>query len=197
MGQRAWALEGSVFIAGAAVQWLRDGLGIITHASETAALAESVSDTGGVVLVPAFTGLGAPYWNAQARGTITGLTRGSTRAHIVRATLEAIAHSTADLVDAMGGVTTLRVDGGAASNDWLMQFQADLLGVAVERPVSLELTAYGAARLAALGIVLDMPAAGSLGGMRLFVPNRDNAWRQEQRAQWRRAIATSLAWVSS
>ena len=135
-GNIAWALEGSVFIAGAAVQWLRDGLGLIQDAAETAALAASVPDTGGVMLVPAFTGLGAPYWNADVRGTITGLTRGTTRAHLVRATLEAIAHGTCDLVEAMGGVTALRVDGGAARNDWLMQTQADLLGVPVERPAA-------------------------------------------------------------
>lgn len=196
-GQLGWALEGSVFMAGAAVQWLRDGLGIIKNASETGALAASVPCTGGVMLVPAFTGLGAPYWNAEARGTITGITRGTTRAHIARATLEAIAHSTADLVEAMGGVTTLRVDGGAASNDWLMQFQADLLGVSVERPRGLELTGYGAARLAALGIGRDVPPAAALGGMRSFAPQQNAEWKEQRRAEWRRAIATSLAWVSA
>ncbi|MGH7634756.1 MAG: FGGY family carbohydrate kinase, partial [Gemmatimonadaceae bacterium] len=158
-GGRGWALEGSTFIAGAAVQWLRDGLGLIHDASETAALAASVPDTGGVVLVPAFTGLSAPHWAAGARGTITGITRGTTRAHLVRATLEAIAHGTCDLVETMTGVTTLRADGGAAGNDWLMQLQADLLNAPVERSPGLEVTAYGAARLAALGMGTELPPA--------------------------------------
>ena len=196
-GQRAWALEGSVFIAGAAVQWLRDGLGMIHDAQETAALAASVPDTAGVVLVPAFTGLGAPYWNAEARGTITGLTRGTTRAHIVRATLEAIAHQSADLVEAMGGVTALRVDGGAAQNDWLMQMQADLLGVPVERPAAVDLTAYGAARLAAIGIGAELPAATALGGLAVFAPQQGDDWRQMRRAEWRRAIQSSRFWADN
>lgn len=194
-GGVAWALEGSVFIAGAAVQWLRDGLGLIADATETAALAASVPDSGGVVMVPAFTGLGAPYWNADARGTITGLTRGTTRAHLVRATLEAIAHGTADLVEAMGGVTALRVDGGAAGNDWLMQFQADLLDLPVERPFAVELTAYGAARLAALGIGGALPPAAELGGMTVFSPRADAAWRAARRQEWRRAVVAALAWA--
>lgn len=194
-GGLGWALEGSVFIAGAAVQWLRDGLGLITNAAETAALAASVPDSGGVVLVPAFTGLGAPHWNAEARGTITGLTRGTTRAHLVRATLEAIAHGTCDLVEAMGGVTALRVDGGAASNDWLMQTQADLLDVPVERPVGVELTAYGAARLAAIGIGGALPPAAELGGMTVFEPGGSQSWRDARRDEWRRAVAATLAWA--
>jgi glycerol kinase len=195
-GQRAWALEGSVFIAGAAVQWLRDGLGLIDHAHETAALAASVADSGGVVLVPAFTGLGAPYWNAEARGTITGLTRGTTRAHLVRATLEAIAHGTCDLVESMDGVSALRVDGGAAQNDWLMQMQADLLGVPVERPAAVELTAYGAARLAAIGIGAELPSATALGGVTVFEPRQSDDWRVARRAEWRRAVAAALAWAA-
>lgn len=196
-GGRGWALEGSTFIAGAAVQWLRDGLGLIDDASETAALAASVPDTGGVVLVPAFTGLGAPHWAAGARGTITGLTRGTTRAHLVRATLEAIAHGTCDLAEAMAGVTTLRADGGAASNDWLMQLQADLLNVPVERAAVLDVTAYGAARLAALGIGTELPPAPSLGGATLFSPRRGDAWRQARRAEWQRAVQATLAWAGS
>ncbi len=196
-GQRAWALEGSVFMAGAAVQWLRDGLGLIQDARETAAIAASVEDTGGVVLVPAFTGLGAPYWNAEARGTITGVTRGTTRAHLVRATLEAIAHQTADLVEAMGGVTALRVDGGATRNDWLMQAQADLLGVPVERPAGVELTAYGAARLAAIGIGSELPPATALGGLTVFVPKRHAGWREERRAEWRRAVRAAQLWADT
>jgi glycerol kinase len=194
-GGNAWAVEGSVFVAGAAVQWLRDGLGIIAHASETAQLAASVPDTGGVTVVPAFTGLGAPYWNAEARGTITGLTRGTTAAHLVRATLEAIGHGTADLVEAMGGVDTLRVDGGAAANDWLMQAQADLLGVAVERPPAVELTAYGAARLAAIGIGGHLPSATDLGGGRVFEPQASPAWRAERRGEWKRAVGAALYWA--
>jgi glycerol kinase len=196
-GQRAWALEGSVFVAGAAVQWLRDGLGLIAHAAETAAIAASVEDSGGVVMVPAFTGLGAPYWNAEARGTMTGLTRGTTRAHIVRATLEAIGHGTCDLVESMGGAAVLRVDGGATQNNWLMQLQADLLGVPVERPAVVELTAYGAARLAAIGIGSDLPAATALGGLKVFEPHRSDDWRGAQRAEWRRAIRAALAWADS
>ncbi|MDZ4258554.1 MAG: glycerol kinase GlpK [Gemmatimonadales bacterium] len=194
-GGRGWALEGSVFIAGAAVQWLRDGLGIIGSAAETAELAASVPDTGGVVMVPAFTGLGAPHWEARARGTLVGLSRGTTRAHLVRATLEAIAHGTCDLVEAMGGVRTLRVDGGAAANDWLMQIQADLLGVSIERPVGVELTAYGAARLAAIGIGETLPPAPDLGAMTVFEPQQGAEWREKQRAEWRRAVGAALAWA--
>jgi len=196
-GGLGWALEGSAFIAGAAVQWLRDGLGLIASASETAALAASVEDSGGVVFVPAFTGLGAPYWNAEARGTITGLTRGTTAAHLVRATLEAIAQGTADLVEAMGGVTELRVDGGAAANDWMMQHQADLLGVPVIRPSGVELTAYGAARLAAVGIGSQLPPAPDLGEMTVFEPGKGDDWRAEQRAAWRRTVAAAEAWAEA
>lgn len=194
-GQRAWALEGSVFVAGAAVQWLRDGVGLLAQASESAALAASVPDTGGVVVVPAFTGLGAPYWNADARGMITGLTRGTTKAHLVRATLESVAHQTADLVEAMGGVSTLRVDGGAAANDWLMQTQADLLGVPVERPAAVELTAYGAARLAAQGVGRALASAAELGGATVFEPGATPGWRAARRAEWRRAVEAALHWA--
>ncbi|HRP08639.1 MAG TPA: FGGY-family carbohydrate kinase, partial [Gemmatimonadales bacterium] len=195
-GELAWALEGSTFIAGAAVQWLRDGLGVIDDARETAAIAASVGDSGGVMFVPAFTGLGAPYWNAEARGTITGLTRGTTRAHLVRATLEAIAHGTADLAESMGGVSELRVDGGAAANDWLMQFTADLLGVPVIRPAAVELTAYGAARLAALGIGGTLPPAHELGELRVFEPGRDHGWRAQQQERWRKAVQATIAATS-
>ncbi len=155
-GELAYALEGSAFIAGAAVQWLRDGLGFFTSAAEVEALATSVPDSGGVVVVPAFTGLGAPHWRPEARGVITGLTRGTTRAHIARATLEGIALQNVDILRAMerdSGRTlrTLRVDGGAAANDLLMQFQADVLGVEISRPELVETTALGAAFLAGLG----------------------------------------------
>ena len=157
--QPQFALEGSVFVGGAVVQWLRDGLGAIRSSSEVEALAQSVPDAGGVMMVPAFTGLGAPYWQPDARGSITGLTRGSTLAHIARAALESIAYQSAALLQAMsrdavaaGGapVTELRVDGGACGNDLLMQFQADLLGIAVVRPAVTETTALGAAYLAGL-----------------------------------------------
>jgi glycerol kinase len=153
----AYALEGSIFIAGAAVQWLRDGLGLIRTAAETERLARAVDSTLGVYVVPAFVGLGAPYWDAEARGAVVGLTRGVTRAHLVRATLEALAYQTRDVVDAMAldagqPLAILRADGGAAANDFLMQFQADVLGVEVERPKVVETTAMGAAFLAGLGV---------------------------------------------
>lgn len=152
-----YALEGSVFIAGAAVQWLRDGLKIISSASETEHLAISVPDTGGVYVVPAFTGLGAPYWDAEARGTIVGITRGTMREHIIRATLESIAYQTADVIDAMCSdsgerIKKLRVDGGATANDFLMQFQSDILNIEVERPKIKETTALGSAFLAGLAV---------------------------------------------
>ena len=156
-GSTDYALEGSVFVAGAAVQWLRDGLGLVRHASEIEALAASVPDTGGVYMVPAFTGLGAPHWDAQARGGIFGLTRGTTGAHIARAALESIAYQSADVLQAMQNdaglmLAELRVDGGATANNLLMQFQADLLGVPVVRPKVAETTALGAAYLAGLAV---------------------------------------------
>ena len=152
-----YALEGSVFVAGAAIQWLRDELGLIHDAGETEYLAKSVPDNAGVYLVPAFTGLGAPYWAADARGTITGLTRGASRAHIVRAALESLAYQSADLVRAMEAdagapITTLNVDGGASRNNFLMQFQADLLGCELRRPQNIETTSLGAAYLAGLAV---------------------------------------------
>jgi glycerol kinase len=152
-----YALEGSVFIAGAAIQWLRDSLGLIQNASDTESLASNIQSTGGVYVVPAFVGLGAPYWDGFARGTITGLTRGSGRAEIVRATLESIAYQTRDVVnvmmkDARLQLQALRVDGGAVRNNWLMQFQADILGVPVQRPAVTETTALGAAYLAGLAV---------------------------------------------
>ncbi len=151
-----YALEGSVFIAGAAIQWLRDGLGILAHSAESEAMATSISDTGGVYFVPAFTGLGAPYWDPDARGLLCGLTRGTTRAHIARAALEAMAYQTDDVLKIMTAdsgvpVTTLRVDGGASANGFLCQFQSDLSAVAVERPANVETTSLGAAYLAGLG----------------------------------------------
>ena len=156
-GGPAYALEGAVFVAGAAIQWLRDGIGLLARAAESEKHARSVDDSLGVYVVPAFVGLGAPYWDPEARGAVLGLTRGVTRAHLVRATLESLAFQTRDLMDAMAAdagapLGELRVDGGAAANDFLMQFQADLLGVPVERPSLVETTAVGAAQLAGLAV---------------------------------------------
>jgi glycerol kinase len=201
-GEPAYALEGSVFIAGAAIQWLRDGLGLIADAAESEAQARAVADTGGVHFVPAFVGLGTPYWEPKARGTITGLTRGTSRAHLVRAALEAMAFSSAELLTAMARaehltVPTLRVDGGAAANDWLMQFQADVLGVPVERPDLVETTALGAAGLAGLALGIWRSNDEFLAGRRFshFAPTRDAAWREAQLDGWHRAVAATLAWA--
>ncbi len=152
-----YALEGSVFIAGAAIQWIRDGLGLIKKAAETEAIAKSVPDTGGVYFVPAFVGLGAPYWNMYARGTITGITRGTTKAHLIRATLESLAYQTKDVMlcmqkDSRLKIKAMKVDGKATENDFLMQFQSDILPAKVIRPVIVDTTALGAAYLAGLGV---------------------------------------------
>jgi|SRR5579884_553584 len=192
-----YALEGSVFVAGAAVQWLRDSLGLIRKAEDTAALAASVPDTGGVYFVPAFVGLGAPHWNATARGAITGLTRATTSAHLVRATLEAIAYQTRELVEAMEAdagepLAELRADGGAAGNDFLMQFQADILGRPVVRPANIETTALGAAFLAGLatGVWSGTPAIESFWKVdRRFEPKMPVDRREELFVGWKRAVA--------
>ncbi len=201
-GEPAFALEGSVFIAGAAVQWLRDGLGLVGEAAETEALARSVPDAGGVSFVPAFVGLGSPHWEADARGTITGLTRGTTRAHLVRAALEAMAWSSAELVAAMTrdagtAIATLRVDGGAAANDWLMQFQADALGIPVERPDMVETTALGAAGLAGLALGLWRTPEEFIAGRRftVFEPGMAGEERRRRREEWSRAVRAALAWA--
>jgi glycerol kinase len=203
-GEAAYALEGSIFIAGAAVQWLRDGLGLIGTAAETEALARSVPDTGGVHFVPAFVGLGTPHWEPEARGTITGITRGTTRAHLARAALEAMAFATAELLVTMTGgaqlsVPALRVDGGAAANDWLMQFQADVLGVPVERPDMVETTALGAAGLAGLALGVWRSTEDFLAGRRIarFEPNLDPAERARRLSAWERAVRAALAWARS
>ncbi|MDA0634632.1 glycerol kinase GlpK [Nonomuraea sp. MCN248] len=194
-GERTYALEGSVFVTGAAVQWLRDGLGLIGTAAESEALARTVPDSGGVVFVPALTGLGAPHWNPEARGLITGITRGTTRAHLVRATLEAIAFEVRDVVEASaeGRPPALKADGGASGNDLLMQFQADQLGTPVERPVIQETTALGAAFLAGLG-------AGVWGSAeelrktwqldRRFEPGERDDARYDR---WRKAVELTMA----
>ena len=199
-GGPAYALEGSVFVGGAAVQWLRDGLGLIANAAETETVARSVEDAGGVVLVPAFAGLGAPYWRADVRGALFGLTRGSTRAHVVRAALESMAFQSRDLAEAMqkdagARLKALQVDGGAVANDWLMQYQADLLGVPVRRPRVIETTALGAGLLAGLGSGFwrsprELMTARALD--REFVPKRPAAWRAAEWARWRSAVSTLL-----
>jgi glycerol kinase len=201
-GATTYALEGSVFIGGAVVQWLRDGLGIIGSAAESEALAGAVADTGGVYLVPAFTGLGAPYWDPYARGVLVGLTRGTTRAHIARAALEAIAYQNRDVLDAMAQdsgarLTALRVDGGAAANNFLCQFQADVLDVEVLRPAVTETTAMGAAFLAGVGAgVWKTPdLAGRWRLERRFAPSLDSPSRAAGYTGWRRAVERSRGWV--
>jgi len=202
-GGLAYALEGSVFVAGAAIQWLRDGLGILENAGESEALARAVEDTDGVHFVPAFVGLGAPHWEPDARGTVTGLTRGTRRAHLVRAALESMAFHSAEVLGAMeadSGVETreLRVDGGAALNDWLMSFQADVLGISVRRPAQVETTAMGAAALAGirLGVWPDAPSfLEAQPDGRRFSPRREGAWRTRARGGWDRAVRTALAWA--
>jgi glycerol kinase len=204
-GKAAYALEASIFIAGAAVQWLRDGLGLIAQAGETEALARSVSSTEGVVFVPALTGLGAPHWEPAARGLIVGLTRGTTRAHLVRASLEAMAYATDDVLSCMrqyAGVSAdhfarLRVDGGASQNDWLMQFQADVLGMSVERPDFVETTALGAAGLAGLATGVWADSAAFIGRRRLrrFEPGPGRDAARSGARDWRRAVDTALYWA--
>jgi glycerol kinase len=198
-----YALEGSVFVAGAAVQWLRDGVGLVEHAADSEPLARSVEDTGGVYLVPAFVGLGAPYWDERARGTIVGITRGTTRAHLTRAVLEAIAYQTRDVVECVQrdsglSLEALRVDGGACRNDFLMQFQADILGVPVERPAAAEVTALGAAALAGLAVgfwrdadeIEATPAEHTT-----FEPALPADRRERHYAGWKRAVERSRGWV--
>jgi glycerol kinase len=201
--EKEFALEGSVFIGGAVVQWLRDGLGFFSSSSEIEALANSVLDSGGVYIVPAFTGLGAPHWDPEARGSIFGLTRGTTRAHLARAALESIAFQSADVLEAMqkdSGETLkeLRVDGGATANDLLMQFQADLLGVPVVRPKVLETTALGAAYLAGLTVNLWKSRdeiAAQWQAQKRFEPRMEAGRRAQLMARWREAVGRSLKWA--
>jgi len=202
-GERAFALEGSIFVAGAAVQWLRDAVGAIEGAEETDGLARSLDDNDGVYFVPAFTGLGAPHWVPEARGTIVGLTRGTGRAHLARAALEAMAYATHDVAQAMqadSGTTlrALRVDGGAAENDWLMQFQADVLEIPVRRPEMVEMTAFGAAGLAGLALGVWRTPEEFLAarpGTTDFVPSADPARRGAWLEGWRRALGAARAWA--
>jgi len=201
---KEFALEGSVFIGGAVVQWLRDGLEFFSSSAEIEKLAASVLDSGDVYVVPAFTGLGAPYWDPDARGTIVGLTRGTTKAHIARAALESIAFQSAELLEAMQKdagekLSELRVDGGAAANDLLMQFQADLLGVPVVRPKVLETTALGAAYLA--GLTVDLwksrdELASHWKAERRFEPRMSSSDREARMARWREAVGRSRRWAT-
>ncbi|HEY2436226.1 MAG TPA: glycerol kinase GlpK, partial [Solirubrobacteraceae bacterium] len=200
-GELSYALEGAIFVTGAALQWLRDGLGIIANASDAGPLAASVPDTGGAFLVPAFVGLGAPHWDPYARGTIVGLTRGTTRAHLVRAAVEAMAFQTRDVVEAMEkdtgrSLTELRVDGGAAVMDLLCQLQADLLGIPVRRPRHTETTALGAAFLAGLGAGIwgDRDLAQLWKLDREFEPSMSRDQADSMQSRWRRAVERSLQW---
>ena len=202
-GTTEYALEGSVFVAGAAIQWLRDELRIIGTAAESEGLAASVDDTGGAYLVPAFVGLGAPHWDASARGILVGLTRGTGRAQVVRAALESVAYQTADVLQAMeedigAPLPELRVDGGAAANDFLMQFQADILGVPVIRPVVAETTALGAAYLAGLAVGFwsgreELEANHAVG--RRFEPRMSEERRRDLLRGWRRAVERARGWA--
>lgn len=196
-GQRSYALEGSVFVAGSLVQWLRDGLGLIAASDETEALARSVPDSGGVVIVPALSGLGAPHWRPDARASITGMTFATTRAHIARAALEAMAQQTHDLAEAFAADgaawTTLRIDGGMSANNWMAQDLADVLALPVERPDFVETTALGAAMLAGLGAglyaSLDEAVRAMRGSVRRFTPGMDGTTRDARLAAWQTALA--------
>jgi glycerol kinase len=205
VGERSYALEGSVFVGGAVVQWLRDGLGLIERSADVEALAASVPDSGGVLLVPAFTGLGSPHWDAYARGTLLGITRGTQRGHIARAALEAIAFQSAELLSAMQSdasqpLIELRVDGGATVNDLLMQFQADLLGVPVVRPRVTETTALGAAYLAGLATGFwSSPEALAAGWQaeRVFEPSISRDQAGDLMRRWSRAVERARGWSES
>ena len=202
-GETSYALEGSVFIAGAVVQWLRDGLKIIRTASEVEKLALEVADSGGVYVVPAFAGLGAPYWNQHARGTIVGITRGTTGAHFARAALDSIAYQTMDVLKAMEAdsgisIKELRVDGGATANNTLMQFQCDMLNTKVVRPVVVETTAIGAAYLAGLAVgfwssLEEIQAQWQM--ETIFTPTMSEANRNERASGWQKAIGAAISWT--
>ena len=198
-----YALEGSIFVAGASVQWLRDELKLVDSASDTEYFAQKVKDTNGVYVVPAFTGLGAPYWDMYARGVIVGLTRGASKAHIIRATLESIAYQTKDVLDAMEAdskinLKALRVDGGAATNTFLMQFQSDILGILVEKPVINETTALGAAYLAGLAISYwknQDELVEKWKKDRIYTPNMDSTYKDKLYKGWKRAVERAKKWA--
>lgn len=204
-GEVTYALEGSVFVAGAAIQWLRDEMGLVKQSADTEALAQSVRDTGGVYFVPAFTGLGAPYWDPYARGMLIGLTRGTSRAQVVRAVLESLAYQTADVLRAMqqdAGIAlqTLRADGGASANSFLMQFQADICHVPVTRPACVETTAMGAAFLAglAVGFWTDLSdIKRTVTAECTFQPKMDSAQRMKKLAGWEKAVSRCRDWASA
>ena len=201
-GKVYYALEGSVFTCGAAIQWLRDGMKLIESAQDSEYYASKVKDSGGVMVVPAFSGLGAPWWDPYARGTIIGITRATNKYHIIRATLESMAYQTADVIDLMErtvgkSITELKVDGGASANNLLMSFQADILGVNIERPSCVETTALGAAYLAglALGVYSSVEDIKNNRKVeKIFSPEKDCEWRKEKTKIWRRAVERSLLW---
>ena len=198
-----YALEGSTFVCGSAIPWLRDGLKLIESAQDSEYYAKKVADSGGVIVVPAFQGLGAPWWDPYARGMIIGITRGTTKYHIIRATLESMAFQTADVVDMMKestglSVNELKVDGGASSNEILLGFQADVLGIPLVRPDCIETTAYGAACLAGLALGVYSSTEEILKSRKApcrFSPTKDNKWREEKLKVWRRAVKRCLAWT--
>lgn len=202
-GKVTYALEGSVFVCGAAIQWLRDGLKVIESAADSEYYASKVKDTGGVLVVPAFQGLGAPWWDPYARGTIIGITRATNKYHIIRATLESMAYQTADVIDLMERSTSIKVrelavDGGASANKLLMQVQSDLLGIPIERPSCIETTALGAAYLCGLatGFYASLDEIKEKRSVeRVFTPEKDDEWRTEKIKIWRRAVMRSLNWI--
>ena len=198
-----YALEGSIAVAGALLQWLRDGLGIIAQVSESECIASGVDDSAGVVIVPAFSGLYAPHWRSDARGTIVGLTAYADRRHLVRAALDSIAHQVADVVEAAERdgslhIESMHADGGATANGLLMQIQADVLGIPVQRPQMIEMTALGAALAAGIGagIWKDRDSAPQIGAPDAWAPGGDSEWRAGTRATWSRAIERSVGWVA-
>lgn len=204
-GQVTYALEGSIFVAGAAIQWLRDEVGLLSHSSESEQIANSVEDTGGVYLVPAFTGLGAPYWDAYARGLLIGITRATRREHIIRAALESLAYQTVDVLhgmeeDAKLALQRVKADGGASANDFLMQFQSDIMGVEVERPACVETTALGAAYLAGIAVGYwhdrEELRATTTGGRR-FEPKMDRQEREKLLRGWRKAVTRAQGWAKA
>ena len=202
-GKIEYALEGSVFTCGAAIQWLRDGLKILDSAQDSEYYASKVADTSGVYIVPAFTGLGAPHWDPYARGLIIGINRATNKNHIIRATVESLAYQTADVVSMMEAesglkVPSLRVDGGACKNDLLLSFQADLLGIPIERPASVESTALGASYLCGLAVGMyksteDIKKNRAV--EKIFESEKDTAFREQRMKKWRRAVERSLGWA--
>lgn len=201
-GKVNYALEGSVFVCGAAIQWLRDGLRIIESAADSEYYAKKVPDSGGVLIVPAFQGLGAPYWDPYARGIIVGITRATNKYHLIRATLESMAYQTADVIELMEKSTGIKVeglmvDGGASANDLLLSFQSDILGTAVNRPECIETTALGAAYLAGLATGMYKSTDDIKNNRKIaktFEPTKDSAWREEKMSVWKKAVSRSLAW---